>query len=153
MSETQQPQWQIVAHIGDVDPIAHGGAFVYEDKTGAYVPEMSWFQPGTDREWSELGGATPLKIYRILLEKDSTCEWWFKDLERIARYTGIPYTRLIILAFGSTREKAELYEHLLRFFGPYEFDSDPITMTEDEAYTKYAEEMEFSRRPPQIPPR
>lgn len=36
---TNQPQWKLVAQLGDVDPISYGGYFIYEDETGVYAPE------------------------------------------------------------------------------------------------------------------
>ena len=35
-----QPQWKLVAQLGDVHPIDYGGCFVYVDETGVYDPEM-----------------------------------------------------------------------------------------------------------------
>lgn len=34
-----QPEWELVANLGDVNPIEHGAHFVLRDKTGAYDPE------------------------------------------------------------------------------------------------------------------
>ena len=56
--KTQQPRWKNVGHIGDVDPIAHGGGFVYEDSTGVYCPEMTYFETLDDGTWVRMRGNT-----------------------------------------------------------------------------------------------
>lgn len=66
---TQQPEWKNVGHIGDVDPIAHGGGFVYVDTTGVYPPELTWFEPGSDEQWHKTEGKTPLQVYRTVLDR------------------------------------------------------------------------------------
>ena len=45
---TRQPNWKLVANLGNVHPIDHGGAFVYEDATGVYVPELEVLQCGNE---------------------------------------------------------------------------------------------------------
>ncbi len=34
-----QPTWKLIANLGDVNPVEHGGYFVYIDETGVYDPE------------------------------------------------------------------------------------------------------------------
>ena len=137
-----QPEWQYIGRIGDQDPIAYGGGFVYEDKTGVYAPEITWFEPAPDRDWHETGGKTPLAIYRLIIERDSKSEWWYDKLSDVANSNGLTIEDLQKLAHsGETMPRAALYWDLLGYFGPYQFDQEPVTMTEDEAYEKYAEEM------------
>jgi len=137
-----QPKWRHIGSIGDVDPIAYGGAFVYEDTTGVYAPEMSWIEPGTDEQWHEMEGRTPLQVFRILLERDPQHEFWYEKLPQIATYTGQPLEELQQAARSDNAlAKAQLYDSLIRYFGVEELDSYPDTMTEDEAYAKYADEM------------
>src|SRR6266496_3443390 len=138
---TQQPQWKCIGHIGDVDPIAHGGAFIYIDETGVYPPKMTWFEPGTDEQWHELEGKTPLDVYRVMLEEDSTREWWYDKLGSIASFTGQTLEQVQADANSADpRVKAWVYDSLVRYFGAEEFDSYPLRMTEDEAYEQYATE-------------
>lgn len=65
---TQQPEWEYAGHIGDVDPIAHGGGFIYTDKTGVYPPELVWFDPESDEQWHKTEGKTKLTVYRLTLD-------------------------------------------------------------------------------------
>jgi hypothetical protein len=147
MSETNQPQWQFIGHVGDIDPISHGGGLIYKDTTGKYCPEMTWFEPAPEEEWKEKGELAKVTIYRILLENDSTKEWWYKSLNTIAEWSGISYETLLDLSTSpDPMEKAWVYEQLLRYFGPENFDSDPTKMTEAEAEEKYAIELAQIRR-------
>lgn len=36
---TNQPVWKLLANLGDVNPVDHGGLFVYQDLTGVYPEE------------------------------------------------------------------------------------------------------------------
>ena len=45
---TQQPTWRYVTNLGDVNPIEHGGAFVFVDTTAVYPPEMEILEPPCD---------------------------------------------------------------------------------------------------------
>jgi hypothetical protein len=58
-----QPEWKCVANLGDVNPIDHGGFFVFVDKTGHYAPEVEILEvPDEDsekRRWT---------VYRFCLE-------------------------------------------------------------------------------------
>ena len=58
--ETKQPSWKCIGHIGDVDPIAYGGGFVYIDETGIYPPELTYFEPAEDSDWQENGEQSKL---------------------------------------------------------------------------------------------
>ena len=138
-----QPIWKNdpSVWIGDRDPIAYGGGFLYIDETGVYVPEISWFEPAPDEDWHKTEGKTPLQVYRLLLERQPENEWWYERLADIASFTGQSVEQLQADAVGSLQAQADLYADLVRYFGAEEFDSDPLTMTEDEAYAKFDEEM------------
>ena len=141
---TNQPTWKCIGHVGDVDPIAHGGGFVYVDETGVYGPEMTWFEPAPDEQWRETEGGTPVQEYRVLLERGVE-EWWYGKLDSLADSTGVPveeYRR--IAQSGEPLKLAQLYYDLIHYHGAHEFDSYPVTRTEEEAYAKYADEMKLA---------
>jgi hypothetical protein len=48
---TKQPEWKLIAQLGDRNPIEHGGYFVYEDTTGVYAPEGELLIPPTEEQW------------------------------------------------------------------------------------------------------
>jgi len=57
-----QPKWKCVANLGDVNPIEHGGLFVFIDETGVYPPEAEKLIPPCEdgpQEWV---------AYRFILE-------------------------------------------------------------------------------------
>jgi hypothetical protein len=157
---TQQPVWKYAGHIGDVDPIAYGGGFVYADATGAYGPELTWFEPAPDEQWHKTEGQTPLQVYRILLEpprfktraaNGETVwhrEWFMSDLQSVCNSCDISWTALArLLMSRDPQRRATGYWDLISYYGPYQFDQDPLTVTEDEAYERYAEEMKLTRSP------
>jgi hypothetical protein len=141
---TQQPTWKFAGRVGDADPIAYGGGFVYRDATGVYPPELTLFEPASDEFWHRTGGGTPVRIFRIIIERNLLNEWWWKNLQQVANATGRSRESLQEAARdGSILEQAQLYSDLISHFGPYEFDQDPVTMTEDQAYAKYAAELKL----------
>lgn len=143
---TQQPNWKCIGHVGDVDPIAHGGGFVYVDETGVYGPEMTWFEPAPDEEWHKTEGKTPLQVYRILLEPQPENEWWHERLPEVARSCGVTAADMLRPFGNGSLGRAFVYMNLIQHFGAEEFDQEPATTTEDEAYAKYAGEMELARQ-------
>lgn len=60
---TAQPRWNVVANIGDVNPVDHGGFFIFRDVTGVYVEEAEVLDVLSEDDASEW------KIYRFHLDK------------------------------------------------------------------------------------
>jgi hypothetical protein len=65
MTKTAQPKWRCIANLGDVNPLDHGGLFLYRDTTGQYDEEM---------EKIELGDEDPEKgdeylVFRVVLDR------------------------------------------------------------------------------------
>ena len=58
----EQPKWECIANLGDVNPIDHGGLFVFVDKTGAYPPEVECLEEPQESE------AQVWIVYRFVLE-------------------------------------------------------------------------------------
>jgi len=141
---TQQPKWKLAGHVGDVDPIAHGGGFVYIDETGVYGPEMTWFETLDDGTWERLQGETPVTEYRIMLDS-GTEEWWYEDLYKVVEYCGGQLKDYREYAVSSDpMVLANLYADLISYHSAYEFDQYPSTYTEDQEYERYKEEMSTS---------
>ncbi len=164
-----QPEWQYVCTIGDRDPIAFGGGFVYKDLTGVYAPELVYFEPGSDEDWHKTEGETPLQAYRLCLDpprfktlihgnykSDFTPaergkswnwynEWFVSDLPSIASSAGTTACTLLRRLFSKEpRRRAWAYYDIIGHRGAYQFDQYPVTMTEDEAYARYDSEMKAS---------
>ena len=139
-----QPIWkhEPSVWIGDRDPIAYGGGFAYTDETGVYAPEIVWFEPAPDEERHKTEGNTPVQVYRFIIEREPQTEWWYGRLADVASFTGRPLEELQADAKGTLQAQAGLYSDLIHYYSAEEFDSYPVTMTEDEAYTRYAAEMD-----------
>jgi hypothetical protein len=150
VTETKRPIWKCIGTVGDSDPILEGGGLVYIDETGAYGPEVQWFEPYYDD--------AEVRIYRILLgpgsfitrphgEEEISHEWWWEKLGEVARYTGCtgpgPGSAKELQRAANSRdpmERARLYATLIEYFGADKFDQDPQVLIIDEAYDQYASE-------------
>ncbi len=45
---TNQPKWVRAGTVGDISPVDYGGGIVFVDKTGAYAPEVEYYEPRGD---------------------------------------------------------------------------------------------------------
>lgn len=143
---TQQPTWKLVGRLGDVDPVAYGGGFVYEDTTGVYAPEIELIDPAEDGQHDEMGDQAQCTISRFIIEPDPTREWWYSELGDVASSCGrsrAEYERNLLET--GIMERALVYQDLIGYFGAHEFDSYPLTMTEAEAYARYKTALEVSK--------
>jgi len=150
MGTTTQPKWELLANIGDCNPVDYGGVFVYRDTTGVYPPECEVLEPIGEGEHRE---PIEWRVYRFILEK---CSWenevlsdnrfhpelsaWFADeLESAARYVGVPSDGLRrYLCSDDSLERAEAYRALYDYHGLDNFDSYPLTFTDrDEVEKRY----------------
>lgn len=61
MHDTKQPKWELIANLGDVNPLEYGGYFVYRDTTGVYPPEAELLVEPCE-------GESKYTIYRFILE-------------------------------------------------------------------------------------
>ncbi len=48
---TNQAIWKFIGNLGDINPIEHGGLFVYIDETGHYSPEAVLLHPKTEKKY------------------------------------------------------------------------------------------------------
>lgn len=145
-----QPKWKRVGSFGDVNPLDYGGGYIYIDETGVYPPEMEMIEPGESED-------DPISIYRLTLEPHTYVDgvlsdnpfhpaypvWYAKDLPRVCASMDVDAEDLIAELAGSDPiAKADAYQTLIGYFGPNEFDSEPLTMTREEAEARYADEGE-----------
>jgi len=71
-----QPDWKFEAQLGDVNPIDHGGKFLFSDKTGVYAPELEvleLIEGDTEDEYNDDGeleteGDMKWQVHRFILE-------------------------------------------------------------------------------------
>lgn len=143
---TKQPVWKYLANLGDVNPIDHGGFFVYVDTTKVYGVECELLEPSADDD--EDG---PLTAYRFIADRCTYVDGilsdnpyhpesaaWFADLEGIAACVGQTVDALrAALCSAEPLSRAMAYRELVAYYGPNEFDSEPITLTRKEAKKRY----------------
>ena len=153
---TQQPEWELVGTIGDVDPLGCGGGFVFRDTTGVYRPELEYVEP-----WSDGDDVQSVTVYRVALESHTYANgvlsdnkfhpdkevWYGAELDRACESCGCDpdYTRQSLCGENAWH-KALAYEMLASYFGWQEFDSYPLTITPAEAEARYAAPKYQSKR-------
>ena len=146
--KTNQPEWELVMQIGDINPTKYGGAWIFRDKTGVYDPELEILDVDDD------GNGT---VSRLVME---SCTFqngilsdnkyhpnepaWFADkLDRIGQFAGLDIngpgmveklTSLDIL------DRADAWMLLADYFGRMEFDQYPLTLTAREIEERYNED-------------
>lgn len=157
-----QPNWKLIAQLGDVHPIDYGGYFVYEDTTGVYVPEAELLISPDDDEGQWL-------VYRFRLNRCTLmdgvlsdnkyhpdCAAWFAkpDRERatrpqdttylsnVADYCGMTLEEMHRLFISeSPVERAHGYRAVGDYHGFENLDSYPLTLNRAEAEERYSGEL------------
>jgi hypothetical protein len=128
---TNQPNWEFVENLGDVNIAQYGGFIVYRDTTGVYAPEVEVYEASED----ETGGT----VSRFIMEPDATREWWYSKLPEVATSCGQDVSEYYAdLASGDLVRIAMVYRDLIGYFGTFEFDQYPFQLTEEEAEKRYA---------------
>ncbi len=159
---TNQPNWQFVANLGDVNPLDHGGFFVYRDLTGVYSPECVLLTPLDDENGNDTG---KWEVRRFCADKCTFIDGvlsdnrfhpskpaWFarKDETRpqdgngladIASFCGQTEEELIALF---TSDDACKRAHAWRLVGEYHgfanLDAYPETLTRKDVFNLYRSE-------------
>jgi hypothetical protein len=132
--ETQQPDWEEVGHIGDVNWVEHGGGPVMIDRTGVYEPELEYVEPPPD----DLDFEDPKArwtIYRVVLDPEVP-DWG--DLEDVARTVGADPSELRAdFTSEDPMKRALAYESWASHYGWHEFDQYPNSFTCAEMNERY----------------
>lgn len=138
--DERQPEWELVANLGDVDPITYGGFVVYRDKRGVYPPEADLIEgpPETVPITSRRARWT---VYQIVCDPvdDPDDEWYGDDLDIIADAFEPPQPIRSMLQSDDPAQLASAYQELVSYHGAYEFDQDPLTLTLAEVKARYPE--------------
>ncbi|KKL10220.1 hypothetical protein LCGC14_2558000 [marine sediment metagenome] len=123
---TQQPDWEEVGHIGDVNWPEYGGGPVFIDRTGVYAPELEYVEPPTDDlEFSDPNARWT--IYRVVLDPEVPA---WGDIEHVAQAMGADPKELAAdFASDDPIQRAGAYESWARYYGWHEFDQEPLTLT------------------------
>lgn len=149
---TQQPEWELVGTIGDRNPVEYGGGYVFRDKTGVYDPEVEYVEPLECNPKD--GSGTGVTVYRVVLESHTFIDgilsdnkyhpdkavWYADKLDGVCGCCDCDRDELIANLCGDDPvARAWAYETLASYFGWYEFDTYPLTLTADEAEKRYEE--------------
>jgi hypothetical protein len=135
-----QPQWRLIAALGDADPLTHGGHWVFADETGVYPPEAERYDPETGLAHRYC--LEPHTLTEGVLSDNRfhpECATWYADrLAGVASWAGTTVTELRQqFCSPDPVQRAHAYAALAEFFGLREFDSYPLTLTPKEAAIRY----------------
>lgn len=143
----EQPEWELVVNLGDMNPIEHGGKFVLRDKTGRYAPEMEVVERVYHRknEWL---------VWRFTLEPHTYVNgvlsdnphhpelraWYADDIDGIAEMFDVDSDELIQqLCSDDPATRARGYECLWGYHSSDNFDSYPLDMDREEVEERYSQ--------------
>ncbi len=157
---TRQPEWELVANLGDRNWIDYGGYFVYKDKTGCYTEEGEMLCIPEEGE-----GEGKYVVYRFCLDKcklvedDETHviylvsanydpswpyplsvydEWFHEHLVDIASSISMDWEELRdLFCSDNPIDRAIAYRAIVDCLGYENLDSYPLTLTKDEVKERY----------------
>ena len=159
MSDTKQPVWKLIANLGDVNPLEHGGYFVYVDETGVYEAEAELLI--TDE--NESSPEYEYTAYRFILERCTLingilsankfhpdCMAWFgyrdkdrpqdSDLNDVAKFADMPDIAELLCSENPV-DRARAYQVIGDYHGWDNLDSYPLALTRAEAEERYSTEL------------
>jgi hypothetical protein len=141
---TKHPVWKYLGNLGDVHPLDHGGALVYEDKLGVYDPLLVLFEGVSPGERTLVSNivCTPCRVIDGVLYDNKFHPLhpaWFADkLPGVCETYGMEVDELIALLCSSDAlELAEGYRILADYFGRLEFDWYPDRRSRTEIRRRY----------------
>ena len=147
---SNQPEWEFVTNLGDVNPVEYGGYFIFRDKTGIYQPEGEYYDPETreafrfslDQLQVFSGDLIPLSIwyerYSLPHALNSYIEWFSKDVKSLASFVGIDSLELKrMFTSDDILERARAYESIGMYWGFNNLDNYPLKLTRKEAEKRY----------------
>lgn len=147
--ETRQPNWELIANLGDTNPLDYGGYFIYRDTTGVYSEEGEKLFVD-ENESGDVFTVHRFSLDRLKLVQDEKTgvtylaplryeaswphplsqydEWFNKDLNRVADFIGQTVIELRE-AFCSENplDRAHAYQAIGDYHGYVNLDSYPLT--------------------------
>jgi hypothetical protein len=136
--DTIQPDWELIANLGDADPIEHGGVFVYRDRTGVYTEECEILEP-------DESGRARWTVYRFALDRCTLvdgvlsdnayhpeCGAWFDDdLAAVAGTFGVTLGSIQAdFCSADPIRRAHAYRTVGKHHGWENLDEYPITIAD-----------------------
>jgi hypothetical protein len=162
-----QPNWKLVANIGDVNPIDHGGHFVFVDTTGVYAPEVEILLTPDDYDEFDPDDRTAIwHVYRYTLEPCTYIDgilsdnkfhpdhaaWFAKPetaraerpqdttyLADLADAHGLTVAALVAMfTSDDTLQRAEAWRIVHDYHGLENLDAYPLALNRSEVDERYA---------------
>lgn len=155
---TTQPEWKLVAQLGDENPLDHGGYWIFIDTTGQYQPEGEYLIAPEGDEKTYEAFRFPLDLCYLTngILSDNRYHLdhaaWFATpegrraerpqdttyLSDIAIFAGITVAELTgLLCSPDYISRALAYRDIGAYHGFDNLDSYPLRMTEREARIRY----------------
>jgi hypothetical protein len=158
---TNQPNWVLVANLGDASPLDYGGYFVYRDTTGVYPAEAEKIFVSDDTDDPDYPGQCTIhritldrckevhlgdQIYLVPFNFNETWpfpvseydEWFHVHLDRVAENIGVPVQEVRdFLCSESECSRALAYEAIYDYHGWENGDCYPLHMSHEEAKARY----------------
>ena len=138
-----QPKWKCVANLGDVNPVDHGGFFVFIDTTGVYPPECVALHVPSEGEEAEYPNSYELGRFicepctfvgGVLSDNPFHPElpaWWADDIDSLCDMFDRDRDEWIahICGDGTLEERAWCWKELFEMYGAANFGADcpPVT--------------------------
>lgn len=157
---TNQPVWKCIAQLGDATPLDYGGYWIFVDTTGVYPPEAEYLIAGETASESSMSYRFSLDActfyWGILSDNKYHPEmsaWFAKpEWERLNRPQDTTYLTDVcrsmdcelieligMFVSDNPIKRADAYRTIGDYHGWENFDSYPLTMTEDEKNSRYAD--------------
>jgi hypothetical protein len=137
-----QPDWELIAELGDADPITYGGYFVYRDRTGVYREEAELLEVDATDEYEE---PTAWTVHRFGIDRCTDIggvlsdneyhpdypAWFADDIDAVASCMGYePAGLRADLCSADPIARARGYQAIGEYNGFDNLDHDPITFTD-----------------------
>ena len=137
-----QPKWKCVGTLGDINPVEHGGAFIFVDTTGVYEAEIEVVEPTEKKIW----------VYRYTLKQCTykngilsdniyhpEVEVWFAHyIDSVSAFVG-NYPLIDMLCSDDVLERATAYSAMVSYHGIANFDPSGLgVLTPSQAKNRYS---------------
>jgi hypothetical protein len=137
------PRPRIIDNLGDTDPIANGGYFIWSDGSAEWLEEPPDDADEQHQEWTVY--RFDLDRFGLVINDDGTWslvprEWFQDSLTAIARCSdypdGVDGLRKDLCS-PDIRERAWAYRDIGMYHGFVNLDSYPLTLTRAEVNARY----------------
>lgn len=116
----------IVARVGDVDPIEHGGGVIFESPEGELSLEYLRGIGGPERT-----------VYQVPIPEDVLDFYNWIEVENISSFGGLLPSEIRKMSTGTPQEKAGILMLVATYYGWSNLDSYPLKLSEREVEQRW----------------